>query len=126
MSGSGIGELLGTVVSSGGTNAVLPIVLAWFAAAVLRIATGSPIASAITVAGVLGTIAATLGVPLEFIALAAGSGGIFGLHVNSNFFWMYQSLMRVTTSGTLRSCTLITSLGSVICLPLIVAFSLLT
>jgi H+/gluconate symporter-like permease len=126
VTGTGLGDALGAVIGTGTGSAVLPILLAWGVAALLRTATGSPIAGAVAIAGVLGPVAGTLGIPAVLIAVAAGAGGIFGLHVNSNFFWMYQALLRLTTSGTLRSCTIPSCLASVTCLPLVLLASVIT
>jgi H+/gluconate symporter-like permease len=51
--------------------------------------------------------------------LAIGSGALFALQVNSNFFWMFQTLLGLTTQGTLKSLTLVTSMASVVSLALI-------
>jgi H+/gluconate symporter-like permease len=58
------------------------------------------------------------------LGLAIGSGALFALQVNSNFFWMFQTLLRLTTQGTLKSLTLVTSIASVVSLVLILALSL--
>ncbi len=126
VSGSGLSSLLGGLVQAGAVNAVLPIVLSWGVAALMRVITGSAVSGAVLVAGILGPLAGQLGIDVVFIALAVGAGGTFGLHVNCNFFWMFKSLMGVTTSGALRTCTLGASIGSVLCLPLIVLLSVLT
>ena len=58
------------------------------------------------------------------LGLAIGSGALFALQVNSNFFWMFQTLLGLTTQGTLKSLTLLTSMASVVSLVLILALSL--
>jgi H+/gluconate symporter-like permease len=57
-------------------------------------------------------------------ALAIGSGALFALQVNSNFFWMFQSLLGVTTQGALKALTLVTALASAVSLVLILPLSL--
>ena len=116
---TGLGDILGKLIGTGAGNSLITIVLAWAVAAMLRTATGSPAAGAITTAGILGPVAVGLGTPAVLIALAAGAGGIFGGHVNSNFFWMSQSLLRLTTSGTFRVFTVPTCIVSIVCLPII-------
>ena len=41
---------------------------------------------------------------------------MFALQVNSNFFWMFQTMMQVTTKGALKALTFVTALASVISL----------
>ncbi|MDN5686951.1 MAG: hypothetical protein L0G94_09820 [Brachybacterium sp.] len=50
---------------------------------------------------------------------------MFALQVNSNFFWMFTSLVGLSTQGTLKTLTLVTALGSVISLPLVMVVGLL-
>ena len=59
------------------------------------------------------------------IGLAVASGAMFALQVNSNFFWMFKSLVGLSTQGTLKTLTLVTALGSVISLPLVMVVGLL-
>ena len=49
---------------------------------------------------------------------------MFALQVNSNFFWMFQSLLGVSTQGALKAPTLVTALVSVVSLVLILPLSL--
>ena len=91
----------------------------WLVAAVLHTAMGSISIAAITTAGILAPIAASLGVPVVLIALAACSGALFLPHVSSNFFWMFQSLLGLTTRGTFETHAVAMSLASVISLPIV-------
>ncbi|MDT0300868.1 GntT/GntP/DsdX family permease [Streptomonospora wellingtoniae] len=56
--------------------------------------------------------------------LAIDSGALFALQVNSSFFWMFQSLLGVTTRGTLKALTFVTTLASVVSLVIVSAISL--
>jgi gluconate:H+ symporter, GntP family len=58
------------------------------------------------------------------MALAIGSGALFALQVNSNFFWKFQSLLEVTTQRAFKALTLVTALASVVSLVLILPLSL--
>ncbi|MCQ6386395.1 GntP family permease, partial [Bacillus cereus] len=51
------------------------------------------------------------------IGLAVASGSMFALQVNSNFFWMFKSLIGLTTQGALKTRTMVTSIASVVSLP---------
>ncbi|WP_344533583.1 SLC13 family permease [Streptomyces albiaxialis] len=121
--GSGMADTLGDAFSSG---FLPPLLLVWIVAAVLHIALGSISVAGITAAGILAPIAGSLDAPPVLVALAAGSGALFLPHVSSNFFWMFQSLLGLSTRGTLKTHTLPMTLASVISLPLILTVSLFT
>ncbi len=122
---TGLDKILGGLFSAeAGTPALLTILLAWFIAAVLHLAIGSISVAAITAAGILAPILGSIDVPTVVLGLAIGSGALFALQVNSNFFWMFQTLLGLTTQGTLKSLTLVTSMASVVSLVLILALSL--
>ena len=122
---TGLQDILGGFFSAeAGTPILLTILLAWLIAAVLHLAIGSISVAAITAAGILAPILDGLEVPAVIMALAIGSGALFALQVNSNFFWMIQSLLEVTTQGALKALTLVTALASVVSLVLILLLSL--
>ena len=60
--------------------------------------------------------------PTVVLGLAIGSGALFALQVNSNFFWMFETLLGLTTQGTFKALTLVTAMASVV--SLILALSL--
>ncbi|WP_414938366.1 GntP family permease [Amycolatopsis sp. cmx-11-51] len=113
---SGLRDVL---AGSFGTGFLPPLVLVWLIAAILHIAMGSISISAITAAGILAPIAGSLGVPVVLVALAACSGALFLPHVSSNFFWMFQSLLGLSTRGTFKTHTVAMSLASVLSLPIV-------
>jgi H+/gluconate symporter-like permease len=122
---TGLQDILGGFFSAeAGTPILLTILLAWLIAAVLHLAIGSISVAAITASGILAPIMDGLEVPAVVMALAIGSGALFALQVNSNFFWMFQSLLGVTTQGALKALTLVTALASVVSLVLILPLSL--
>ncbi len=130
---TGVGGSLGAVIEATGLDAVLgdlfradegapvllSILLAWFIAAVLHLAIGSVSVAAITAAGIIAPILDSLTVSPIVIGLAIASGAMFALQVNSNFFWMFKSLLGLSTKGTLKTLTLVTSVASVVSLPLV-------
>jgi gluconate:H+ symporter, GntP family len=122
---TGLDKILGGFFSAeAGTPGVLTILLAWLIAAVLHLAIGSISVAAITAAGILAPIMSSLEVLTVVIGLAIGSGALFALQVNSNFFWMFQTLLGLTTQGTLKALTFVTALASVVSLVLILVLSL--
>lgn len=124
---TGLDKLLGDLFRADeGAPVVLSILLAWFIAAVLHLAIGSVSVAAITAAGIIAPILDSLTVSPIVIGLAIASGALFALQVNSNFFWMFKSLLGLSTKGTLKTLTLVTSISSVVSLPLVMAAALLT
>ncbi|WP_018156484.1 GntP family permease [Demetria terragena] len=119
---TGLDKTLGELFSAdSGAPAFVAIVLAWFIAAVLHFAIGSVSVGAITAAGIIAPVVASTGVEPVAIALAIASGAMFALHVNSNFFWMFKSLLGLSTSGALKTLTVATSLGAIVSLPMVLA-----
>lgn len=135
---TGVGGSLGAVIAESGMEqtledlfsvdegapVILSILLAWCVAAVLHFAIGSVSVGAITAAGIISPIVGSLGVDPVVIALAIASGAMFALHVNSNFFWMFSTLLDLSTKGSLKTLTMATSLGAVVSLPLVLLASL--
>ena len=135
---TGVGGSLGAVIKETGLDSVLadlfsadagaPVVLsvllAWFVAAVLHLAIGSVSVAAITAGGIIAPILGSIDVAPIAIGLAIASGALFALQVNSNFFWMFKALLGLSTKGSLKTLTMVTSISSVISLPmvLVVAF----
>ena len=123
---TGIGGSLAAVISKGDLGDVLqgyfqattfaPLLVVWAMAAVLHIAVGSVTLSAITAAGIIAPVAATMGLDPVLIALAAGAGALFCIHVTSNTFWLLQTFLDQSVRGTLKTVTVGVSLASVIAL----------
>jgi gluconate:H+ symporter, GntP family len=122
---TGLDKILGGFFSAeAGTPELVTILLAWVIAAILHLAIGSISVAAITAAGILAPILGSIEVPTVVLGLAIGSGALFALQVNSNFFWMFETLLGLTTQGTFKALTLVTAMASVISLLLILALSL--
>ncbi len=117
--------LAGLFSADAGAPILITVLLSWFIAALLHFAIGSVSVGAITAAGIIAPVVASTGVEPVVIALAIASGAMFALHVNSNFFWMFKSLLGLSTQGALKTLTLATSLGAVVSLPLVLLASLI-
>ena len=117
----GLGDLLGKYFAA---TTFAPLLVVWAMAAVLHIAVGSVSISAITAAGILAPIAPQLGINPVLIALAAGAGSLFLVHVTSNTFWLLQSMLGQTTRGTLKTCSVAVSVASVVALGFVMILSL--
>jgi H+/gluconate symporter-like permease len=135
---TGIGGSLGAVIeatgldktlaslfsASEGAAVVTSILLAWFIAAVLHLAIGSVSVAAITAAGIIAPVLGSIDVAPLAVGLAIASGSMFALTVNSNFFWMFKSLLGLTTQGALKTMTVVTSMASLVSLPLVLGIAL--
>lgn len=119
---TGLGDVLGEYFTA---SHAAPLLMVWVVAAILHIAVGSVTISAITSAGILAPVAPVLGLDPVLLALAAGAGSLFAVHVTSNTFWLLQSLLGQTTRGTLKTCTVGVSVASVVAILLILPASAL-
>lgn len=136
---TGVGGSLGAVISATGLDTVLaglftadaglPVVLcvllAWLVAAVLHLAIGSVSVAAIAAAGILAPVLGSIEIAPIAVGLAIASGSMFALQVNSNFFWMFKGLLGLSTTGSLKTITLATSVGSVVSLPLVMLLAVI-
>lgn len=121
-----LADVLGDLFSAeSGSPVVVTILLAWLIAALLHFAIGSISVAAIAAAGIITPILDTLDVAPVVVGLAIGAGALFALQVNSNFFWMFQSLLGITTQGALKALTMVTALASLIALPIIIVLGFL-
>ncbi|MFL4472990.1 GntP family permease [Paeniglutamicibacter sp. MACA_103] len=118
---AGLGDILGGFFTA---SPVAPLLVVWAIAAVLHIAVGSVTLSAITAAGLLAPIAPALGIDPVLIALAAGAGSLFMVHVTSNTFWLLQSLLGQTVRGALKSVTVGVSVASVVAMLVVLVLSI--
>lgn len=119
---AGLGDILGEYFTA---STAAPLLVVWAIAAALHVAVGSVTISAITSAGILAPVAPVIGLDPVLIALAAGAGSLFAVHVTSNTFWLLQSLLGQSTRGTLKTVTVGVSVASVVAILLILPMSAL-
>jgi H+/gluconate symporter-like permease len=119
---AGLGDILGEYFTA---NTAAPLLVVWVIAAILHVAVGSVTISAITSAGILAPVVPVLGLDPVLVALAAGTGSLFAVHVTSNTFWLLQSLLGQSTRGALKTVTVGVSVASVVAILLILPASLL-
>ena len=113
----------GLFTAEAGMAVAVAVLLSWLVAALLHLAIGSISVAAIAASGIIAPVLGSLDVEPVIIGLAIGAGALFALQVNSNFFWMFQTLLGVTTRGALKALTFVTALASAIALPLILLLS---
>jgi H+/gluconate symporter-like permease len=118
---AGLGDILGEYFTA---STAAPLLVVWAIAAALHVAVGSVTISAITSAGILAPVAPVIGLDPVLIALAAGAGSLFAVHVTSNTFWLLQSLLGQSTRGALKTVTVGVSVASVVAILLILPMSM--
>jgi len=131
---TGAGGALGNVLTASGVGnaiselmahvSIHPILLAWLIASLIKIAQGSGTVAMITAISILAPSVPSLGVAPILIALAAFSGTLCGGHLNDSGFWVTAKIAGLTTSGGLKTYTLVCALLSVISLVFIFLLSL--
>jgi GntP family gluconate:H+ symporter len=100
---SGVGRAIADVAI--GSHAS-PLLLAWIAAALIRVATGSATVAMTTAAGIVAPIAlATPGTNAELLVLATGAGSLMLSHVNDAGFWLIKEFFNMTVPQTLKTWT---------------------
>ena len=100
---SGVGRAIADVAI--GSHAS-PLLLAWTAAALIRVATGSATVAMTTAAGIVAPIAlATPGTNAELLVLATGAGSLMLSHVNDAGFWLIKEFFNMTVPQTLKTWT---------------------
>lgn len=86
-----------------GGVSISPILLCWGIAALIRIAVGSATVAALTTAGILAPVYATISVNPVLLVLATGSGSLIFSHVNDGGFWLFKEYFNLTIKQTLLS-----------------------
>jgi H+/gluconate symporter-like permease len=131
---TGVAGSLGAVIAASGVADLIksffeathfsPLILCWLVAAFLRTAQGAATVSGITAIGIIAPLIQGLEISPVLVALAAGAGASFGGNLSDNAFWMFRSLLGLTTRGTLKAYTLAQSLMSIVTLLLVLGLSL--
>ena len=95
------------------------LVLGWFVAVLIRLATGSATVATITAAGIVVPLAAGLSpVQLALVVLAIGAGSLFFSHVNDAGFWLVQQYFGMTVGQTIKTWSVMETIISVMGLAL--------
>ncbi len=119
---TGIGKVLGDAIAG---SSISPLLLAWFVAVLIRLATGSATVATITASGIMAPVAASLSTgETSLLVLAIGCGSLFFSHVNDAGFWLVKEYFGLTVGQTIRSWSLMETLISVVGIVLVLAASL--
>ncbi|SAL74362.1 gluconate transporter [Caballeronia choica] len=112
--GGGFGNILREsgisqqIVASASQANLSPLLLGWFVAALIRLATGSATVAMTTACGIVAPIAAAAGgtVKPELLVLATGAGSLIFSHVNDGGFWLIKEYFGMTVGQTFKTWSL--------------------
>lgn len=133
----GAGAGFGRILIDGGvskaivdiaTNAHLsPLLLGWFVAALIRVATGSATVAMTTACGIVAPIVSAAGVTVrpELMVLATGAGSLILSHVNDGGFWLVKEYFNMSVTETFKTWTVCETIISVVALLLTLGLSTL-
>ena len=100
-----------------------PLLLAWFTAVILRLATGSATVAIVTASGLMAaTVTTNPGLSPALMALSIGSGSLFFSHINDAGFWLVKEYMGMNLPNMFKTWsvleTIIAVMGLFLCLGL--------
>jgi len=103
-----------------------PLLLGWFTAVILRLATGSATVAIVTASGLMAaTVTVNPGLNPALMALSIGAGSLFFSHINDAGFWLVKEYMGMNLPNMFKTWsvveTIISVLGLVLCLGLSLA-----
>jgi GntP family gluconate:H+ symporter len=108
---SGISKMIASWVEG---STISPLLLAWFVAVLIRLATGSATVATVTTAGILQPVTATLSNShVSLLVLAIGAGSLFFSHVNDAGFWLTKQYFGLSVSQNIKSWSLMETVLSV-------------
>jgi gluconate:H+ symporter, GntP family len=119
---SGISQQL---IATASAAHLSPLLLGWFVAALIRLATGSATVAMTTACGIVAPIAAAApgGATAELLVLATGSGSLIFSHVNDGGFWLIKEYFGMTVGQTFKTWSLCETIISVMGLGLTFALA---
>jgi len=130
----GAGAGFGRILMDGGVSKAIvgiatdahlsPLLLGWFVAALIRVATGSATVAMTTACGIVAPIVSVAGgVRPELMVLATGAGSLILSHVNDGGFWLVKEYFNMTVPQTFKTWTVVETVISVVALVLTLALA---
>jgi gluconate:H+ symporter, GntP family len=102
-----------------------PLLLGWFTAVIIRLATGSATVATVTAAGLMAaTVGANPGLNPSLLALAIGSGSLFFSHINDAGFWLVKEYMGMNLPNMFKTWSTMETIIAVLGLLLAMGLSL--
>ncbi|MFO1128647.1 MAG: GntP family permease [Rhodospirillales bacterium] len=119
---TGVGKAIGELALQ---TQISPILLAWLAAGLIRVATGSATVATITGAGLVAPLTTLIpDANRELMVLATGAGSLMLSHVNDAGFWLVKQYLNMTVAQTFKTWTAMETILSVVALIFILILSL--
>ncbi|GAC1330932.1 MAG: GntP family permease [Collimonas sp.] len=119
---SGVGTAIGQLAVHA---QVSPLLLAWFVAGVIRVATGSATVATITGAGIVAPLVALIpGTNRELLVLATGAGSLILSHVNDAGFWLVKEYFNMSVGETFKTWTVMETIISIVAIIFIMLLNL--
>jgi len=116
---------LGTTIADSARMLHLsPLLLGWFTAVIIRLATGSATVATITAAGLMSATVGMPGLNPSLLALSIGAGSQFFSHINDAGFWLVKEYMGMNLPSMFKTWSMITTIISVMGLGLCLLLSL--
>lgn len=106
---------IGTIVAERVADSNISVlVLAWFVAVLIRLATGSATVATVTASGLLAPLTEQLSSgEVSLMVLAIGAGSVFFSHVNDAGFWLVKEYFGMTVGQTIKTWSAMETLLSV-------------
>ena len=102
-----------------------PLLLGWFTAVIIRLATGSATVATVTAAGLLAaTVGVNPGLNPSLLALSIGAGSLFFSHINDAGFWLVKEYMGMNLPDMFKTWSLLETIIAVMGLLLALGLSL--
>jgi GntP family gluconate:H+ symporter len=102
-----------------------PLLLGWFTAVIIRLATGSATVATVTAAGLMAaTVGANPGLNPSLLALSIGSGSLFFSHINDAGFWLVKEYMGMNLPNMFKTWSALETIIAVMGLLLSLGLSL--
>ena len=96
-----IADLIASFVTGGAATVLL---VGWFVAVLIRLATGSATVATVTASGILAPLVTTLDpAHTSLLVLAIGAGSLFFSHVNDAGFWLVKEYFGLTVGQTIKT-----------------------
>ena len=108
---AGVGDAIAAMMQN---TSISPLIMAWFITALLRVATGTGVVSAITAAGIVGPLIHTFDVSPVLMVLATAAGSNTITHVNDASFWLFKEYFNISIKDTFKTWGLLLLTNSVV------------
>ena len=117
---------LGAVIAHASQMVMLsPILLGWFIAVIMRLATGSATVAIVTASGLMAaTVTADPHLNPSLLALSIGAGSLFFSHINDAGFWLVKEYMGMNLPNMFKTWSVLETIIAVMGLILSLGLSL--